>query len=103
MSIAREIEDIARDLIKHQHDHPPVRDLNREVERRQTFSDRVADDFARLVGSWVFVLVQLGIMVIWLGLNAFNLIRPWDRYRSEEHTSELQSRLHLVCRLLLEK
>src|SRR2546429_2479299 len=26
-----------------------------------------------------------------------------DRRRSEEHTSELQSRLHLVCRLLLEK
>src|SRR5687768_17818499 len=26
-----------------------------------------------------------------------------DRVRSEEHTSELQSRLHLVCRLLLEK
>src|SRR2546429_2475128 len=29
----------------------------------------------------------------WIGL----------RMRSEEHTSELQSRLHLVCRLLLEK
>src|SRR2546429_4667632 len=27
---------------------------------------------------------------------------PGER-RSEEHTSELQSRLHLVCRLLLEK
>src|SRR5690625_6213222 len=26
-----------------------------------------------------------------------------DRARSEEHTSELQSRGHLVCRLLLEK
>src|SRR2546422_554202 len=26
-----------------------------------------------------------------------------QRERSEEHTSELQSRLHLVCRLLLEK
>src|SRR2546422_3446255 len=26
----------------------------------------------------------------------------WE-HRSEEHTSELQSRLHLVCRLLLEK
>ena len=26
-----------------------------------------------------------------------------DGDRSEEHTSELQSRLHLVCRLLLEK
>src|SRR5256884_1100728 len=32
--------------------------------------------------------------------------KRWKRvgvYRSEEHTSELQSRLHLVCRLLLEK
>src|SRR2546429_4116043 len=31
--------------------------------------------------------------------------RGWRvaRLRSEEHTSELQSRLHLVCRLLLEK
>src|SRR2546429_5370708 len=27
----------------------------------------------------------------------------FDLGRSEEHTSELQSRLHLVCRLLLEK
>src|SRR5256884_1144660 len=29
--------------------------------------------------------------------------RSEHRVRSEEHTSELQSRLHLVCRLLLEK
>src|SRR2546429_3519503 len=28
---------------------------------------------------------------------------PHGLMRSEEHTSELQSRLHLVCRLLLEK
>src|SRR2546422_8325693 len=28
---------------------------------------------------------------------------PEGLVRSEEHTSELQSRLHLVCRLLLEK
>jgi uncharacterized membrane protein len=80
MSIAREIEDIARDLIKHQHDHPPVRDLNREVERRLNFADRVADDFARLVGSWIFVAVQVGIMVVWILLNALNILRPWDRF-----------------------
>src|SRR6266568_8248159 len=29
--------------------------------------------------------------------------RQRDRARSEEHTSELQSQFHLVCRLLLEK
>src|SRR2546422_8618915 len=35
------------------------------------------------------------------GLRAVLLVPRLDR--SEEHTSELQSRLHLVCRLLLEK
>src|SRR5256885_11940440 len=29
--------------------------------------------------------------------------RSWERTRSEEHTSELQSPCNLVCRLLLEK
>src|SRR3712207_7300661 len=29
--------------------------------------------------------------------------RHFELYRSEEHTSELQSRQYLVCRLLLEK
>src|SRR5687768_18017028 len=42
-------------------------------------------------------------------LEAHRVLAPggWIRLstpnRSEEHTSELQSRLHLVCRLLLEK
>src|SRR2546429_3106047 len=34
------------------------------------------------------------------GYHAVELV---GEFRSEEHTSELQSRLHLVCRLLLEK
>src|SRR2546422_3430359 len=39
-------------------------------------------------------LLELDIDVV----ENFKVVR-----RSEEHTSELQSRLHLVCRLLLEK
>src|SRR3712207_8412002 len=35
----------------------------------------------------------------WLGSAA----KGYPRWRSEEHTSELQSRQYLVCRLLLEK
>src|SRR2546422_3793397 len=35
-------------------------------------------------------------------LARFNQV-AFEDDRSEEHTSELQSRLHLVCRLLLEK
>src|SRR2546422_2963185 len=39
------------------------------------------------------------------GEEGAKLVRPnfFQADRSEEHTSELQSRLHLVCRLLLEK
>src|SRR5690554_1415525 len=43
------------------------------------------------------------------GFTVIELIGEWndainnDIMRSEEHTSELQSRPHLVCRLLLEK
>src|SRR2546422_5117330 len=36
-------------------------------------------------------------------LNAALVAQRDSALRSEEHTSELQSRLHLVCRLLLEK
>src|SRR2546422_7531444 len=37
------------------------------------------------------------------GRRSGTAIRRPGSSRSEEHTSELQSRLHLVCRLLLEK
>src|SRR2546422_6416446 len=37
------------------------------------------------------------------GAEKASVRRKIEFDRSEEHTSELQSRLHLVCRLLLEK
>src|SRR2546422_3555617 len=37
-----------------------------------------------------------------VGKNFLDFVERLEN-RSEEHTSELQSRLHLVCRLLLEK
>src|SRR5688572_31568774 len=45
-----------------------------------------------LVGMWS----KIGVTV---KLNAI----PFANFRSEEHTSELQSQSNLVCRLLLEK
>src|SRR2546422_6751980 len=46
------------------------------------------------------------LMVTYSGGYQHDVVRrasPDRLSRSEEHTSELQSRLHLVCRLLLEK
>src|SRR2546422_7076080 len=43
-------------------------------------------------------------LVLYTGIHTISLARmSCTSPRSEEHTSELQSRLHLVCRLLLEK
>src|SRR2546422_1833339 len=44
-----------------------------------------------------------GTPAAWQRLVAGYEALPGSWRRSEEHTSELQSRLHLVCRLLLEK
>src|SRR5690554_7540207 len=48
-------------------------------------------------------LANRGVRVIVAGLDMDFKGNPFGEIRSEEHTSELQSRPHLVCRLLLEK
>src|SRR2546422_6288118 len=50
---------------------------------------------SREIGKLVDAITRIASQTDLLALNA--------AIRSEEHTSELQSRLHLVCRLLLEK
>src|SRR2546423_7199719 len=80
MRAGREIEDTRGQLGGHQHDHPPVRDLNREADRRLTTAQRLGDDFARLVGSWTFVVIQVVLTLAWLGLNALSLVNHWDGY-----------------------
>src|SRR2546429_6530096 len=48
--------------------------------------------------SWPGILSALDSLTLEYRWNTRAILM-----RSEEHTSELQSRLHLVCRLLLEK
>src|SRR5690625_5586941 len=45
----------------------------------------------------------IGVHRTFLSSNIRNVVWTNTQSRSEEHTSELQSRGHLVCRLLLEK
>jgi uncharacterized membrane protein len=80
MFVVREIEDLARTLVRHQHDHAPVRDLNRETDRRQGLGQRTAADLARLIGSWTFVVLQAVLSVCWLGLNVVAATQHWDPY-----------------------
>src|SRR2546422_6228619 len=55
---------------------------------------------SRMPHSTNGAVVERGVVA---SCNASASARSTCGSRSEEHTSELQSRLHLVCRLLLEK
>jgi uncharacterized membrane protein len=46
-----------------------ARDLNRTIEERQTFADRVADRVARFGGSWTFIIIFIAAMIAWAVLN----------------------------------
>src|SRR5260370_37674040 len=51
----------------------------------------------------VEVAISLGVVFSVQNDQRFGTEKTTPRLRSEEHTSELQSHLNLVCRLLLEK
>src|SRR6266508_567517 len=59
-------------------------------------------DRAAQSSAWFTALANAGVAVAVYPLDRGEL-PAWIAARSEEHTSELQSRGHLVCRLLLEK
>src|SRR5439155_12255009 len=58
--------------------------------------------FGTIAVNYKLALNLLGV-AIFTALFCLTAIVPKMPSRSEEHTSELQSRGHLVCRLLLEK
>ena len=80
MSVSRELDDITRDLVRHTHEHPPIRDVNQEVARRTRRGEQIAEDFGRVIGSWTFIVFQVVLLVLWLILNIVGFLRHWDGY-----------------------
>src|SRR5690606_41891408 len=65
-----------------------------------TASDGGALKVKKGLSVWDAVAILVGVVV---GIGIFGFPPLVAQNRSEEHTSELQSRENLVCRLLLEK
>jgi uncharacterized membrane protein len=42
--------------------------------------DRIADIVAAAVGSWSFIIIQSGLLVVWMALNVTAYMRHWDPY-----------------------
>jgi uncharacterized membrane protein len=47
---------------------------------RRTFGQKAADKITAIVGSWHFIIIQSGLLSIWITLNAIAWIRHWDPY-----------------------
>ena len=57
------------------------RNTNQEFTKALTFGQRLADRVASFGGSWTFILIFCGILVVWIGTNVFLLARhPFDPY-----------------------
>src|SRR5690625_6661996 len=75
--------------------------LKNRLKNDATLFNRYHHDFRLLNGR---LLSYYGLSTdVFQGVDIVEAVQDLDEIRSEEHTSELQSRGHLVCRLLLEK
>src|SRR5256884_5963668 len=76
-------------------------DLVAALKDAVAYCDKAYDSMTDASGSQTVKLFDMDMPKF--GVLNINNMHDMEHYRSEEHTSELQSRLHLVCRLLLEK
>ena len=65
-----------------------TRNINREMEEKMTVGQRVADKVASFGGSWTFIFLYGGGLLLWISINTFILSRlgkapdgaQWDPY-----------------------
>jgi uncharacterized membrane protein len=57
-----------------------ARNIAHEFEERLTFGQRLADRFAQIIGSWLFIIIQSAMLAIWITLNITAYISRWDPY-----------------------
>ena len=46
-----------------------------DLSKRSTFGQKMADRVASFGGSWTFIAIFMGVMVIWIFLNSFILVK----------------------------
>jgi uncharacterized membrane protein len=54
--------------------------MERSSQESRTFGERCADGFARIVGSWPFIIAQSVLLTVWITLNVVGYMRHWDPY-----------------------
>lgn len=53
--------------------------IQKHLDNR-TFGERIADNVAAGMGSWKFIIIQTGIVGVWIAVNILVVIFRWDPY-----------------------
>lgn len=55
------------------------RNMAKEAHEGVTLGQRAADKVARFGGSWIFIITSLTMLVLWVAMNTYVLVR-WDSH-----------------------
>lgn len=56
------------------------RNINDDIHDKRTFGERVADKMAAFGGSWTFMFIFAGILILWVILNSYILVKRGDTF-----------------------
>lgn len=70
----------AQELIRDLRPYIVTDDVYEDIDEQATFGERIADRMSTFAGSWKFILIFVGIMVVWISANAYMGARAFDPF-----------------------
>jgi uncharacterized membrane protein len=71
-----ELTELEKHVAHHITERTPIsKNVVQDLSTQSTFGQRMADKVASFGGSWTFISIFMGVMVIWILLNSFILIK----------------------------
>jgi uncharacterized membrane protein len=71
-----ELSELERHVAHHITERTPIsKNVVQDLSEQSTLGQRMADKVASFGGSWIFISIFLGVMVLWILLNSFILIK----------------------------
>jgi uncharacterized membrane protein len=74
-----------------------TRNINVEMEQKSTIGQRIADRVASFGGSWTFIMLYVGFLVLWMGVNSFVLLH----YGRGENGAQFDPFPYILLNLML--
>ncbi len=77
-----DISALEEEVVRSLHDGALVADnLNREFDQSLTIGERISDKVAEFGGSWRFIIIFFGVIIVWIIANSLYLLfAPFDPY-----------------------